>query len=195
MCWLSYHSSAGGLYKHRLCNSVLMFRFLWISIGPTNSALPVNTKEFSDDVRFRQKLLFHCCSLIMDFRCSCTCSRFSGSELCLLSIFTHSCVYLAFRYSLTKLHGMGVATSWWACTLFCDSLNKSLGWIILLMLRPVVWSFGCRLNSLGHVSQCGVLDNIYLYHLAIIWLVSPRILEFTEETLPKFTKIFILCAI
>ena len=117
VCCFSYYSSAGGLNIPRLCNWFL-FKFLWISAGPTYSALPVNAKEVSGDVCFIQKLLFHCCSLIMDFRCSCTCSRFSGSELCLLSIFTHSCVYLAFRYSLTKLHGMGVATSWWARTPF-----------------------------------------------------------------------------
>ena len=113
---------------------------------------------------------------------------------CWISLLTLVFIWLlGTRWS--SLHGMGVATSWWACTHLCDSLNKSLGWIIPLILRTVVWSFGCRLNSFGHVSRRGVLDNIYLYHLAIIWLVSPRMLEFIEETLPKFTKICILCAI
>ena len=114
VCCLSYYSSAGGLNIPRLCNWFL-FRFLWISAGPTYSALPVNAKEVSGGIRFRRKLLFH---WLWNFRCSYTCSHSSGSELCLLSIFTHSCVYLAFRYSMTKLHGMEVATSWWACTLF-----------------------------------------------------------------------------
>ena len=50
VCCLSYHSSAGGLYKYRLCNLVLMFRFLWISAGPTYSALPVNAKDVSGDI-------------------------------------------------------------------------------------------------------------------------------------------------
>ena len=66
-CCLSYHSSAEGLYKHWLCNLVLMFRFLWISAGLTYSALPVNAKEVSGDVRFRRKLLFHCCSIAFGF--------------------------------------------------------------------------------------------------------------------------------
>ena len=100
MCCLSYLSSAGGLYKHRLYNLVLMFRSLWISAGPIYSALQVNAKKVSGDVCFIRKLLFH---WLWIFRCSHTCSRSSGSELCLLSIFTHSCVYLAFRYSLIKL--------------------------------------------------------------------------------------------
>ena len=190
MCCLSYHSSAGGLYKHRLCNLFLMFRFLWISDGPTYSTLPVNAKEVAGDVRFRRKLLFHWLWVF----CSYTCSRSFGSELCLLSIFTHSCIYLAFRYSLIKFVWDGSSHFMTSMHTFCDSLNKSLGWIILLISRTVVWSFGCCLISFGHVS-CGVLDNIYLYHLAIIWLVSPWMLEFTEETLPKFTKIFILSAI
>ena len=51
---------------------------------------------------------------------------------------------------------------------FCDSLNKSLGWIILLILRTIVWSFGCRLSLFGRVSRRGILNNIYLYHFAII---------------------------
>ena len=190
MCCLSYHSSAGGLYKHRLCNLFLMFRFLWISDGSTYSTLPVNAKEVSGD-SFRRKLLFH---WLWIFRCSHTCSHSSGSELCLLSIFTHSCIYLAFRYSLIKFVWDGSSHFMMSMHTFCDSLNKFLGWIILLISRTVVWLFGCCLNSFGHVS-CGVLDNIYLYHLAIIWLVSPWMLEFTEETLPKFTKTFILSAI
>ena len=99
MCFPTYYSSARGLNKPRLCKLVLMFRFLWISAGPTYSALPVNAKEVSGDVSFRRKLLFH---WLWIFLCSRTCSRSSGSELCLLSIFTHSCVYLAFRYSLIK---------------------------------------------------------------------------------------------
>ena len=169
-----------------------MFRFLWISAGPTYSALPVNTKEVLGDVRFRRKLLFYWLWIL---RCSYTCSHSSGSELCLLSIFTHSCVYLAFSYSLIKFAWDGSSHFMMSMHTFCDSLNKFLGWIILLISRTVVWSFGCCLNSFGHVSRCGVLDNIYLYHLAIIWLVSPWMLEFTEETLPKFTKIFILSAI
>ena len=32
----------------RLCNLVLMFMFLWVSVGPTCSALPVNAKEIQD---------------------------------------------------------------------------------------------------------------------------------------------------
>jgi len=67
MCCLSYYSSAGGLNKPRLCKLVLMFRFLWISAGPTYSALPVNAKEVLGDVRFRQKLLFHCWSIDCGF--------------------------------------------------------------------------------------------------------------------------------
>ena len=120
MCFPTYYSSAEGLNKSRLCKLVLMFMFLWIIASPTYSALPVNAKEVSGDVRFRWKLLFHWLWIF----CSYTCSRFFGSELCLLSIFTHSCVYLAFRYSLTKLHGMGVATSWWACTLFLRFIKQ-----------------------------------------------------------------------
>ena len=109
MCFPTYYSSAGDLNKLQLCKLVLMFRFLWISAGPTYSALPVNAKEVSGDVRFRQKLLFHCCSMNLDFRCSstCTCSCSSDSELCLLSIFTHSCVYLAIRYPMIKYAGDG----------------------------------------------------------------------------------------
>ena len=98
-CW--------GLNKPRLCKLVLMFRFLWISAGPTYSALLVNAKEVSDDVRFRRKLLFH---WLWIFRCSYTCSCSSGSKLCLLSIFTHSCVYLAFRYLLSSHFMMSVHT-------------------------------------------------------------------------------------
>ena len=64
--------------------------------------------------------------LILNFHCSCTCSLFYGSQLCLLSIFTHSCIYLVLRTRRSSLHGMGVATPWWACTHFCSSLNKSL---------------------------------------------------------------------
>ena len=94
MCFPTYYSSAGGLNKPQLCKLVRMFRFLWISAGPTYSALPVNAKDISGDIHFRRKLLFH---WLWIFRCSYTCSRSSGSELCLLSIFTHSCVYLAFR--------------------------------------------------------------------------------------------------
>ena len=131
-------------------------------------------------------------SLIVEFYCSYTCSRSSDSELCLLSIFTHSCVYLAFRYSLIKFAWDGSNHFMMSMhTFFCDSLNKSLGWIILLISRTVVWSFGCRLNSFGHVSRCGVL-KLFIYTIVIIWLVCPRMLEFIEETLPKFTRIFIL---
>ena len=191
MCCLLYHSSAEGLNKSRLCKLVLMFMFLWIIASPTYSALPVNAKEVSGD-SFRRKLLFH---WLWIFRCSHTCSRSSGSELCLLSIFTHSCIYLAFRYSLIKFAWDGSSHFMMSMHTFCDSLNKFLGRIILLISRTVVWSFGCCLNSFGHVSRCGVLDTIYLYNLAIIWLVSPQMLEFTEETLPKFIKIFILSAI
>ena len=60
--------SAGGLCKHQLYNLVIMFRFLWISDGPTYSALPVNAKEVSGDVHFRRKLLFHCCPMISGFQ-------------------------------------------------------------------------------------------------------------------------------
>ena len=67
VCCLSYHSSAGGLNKHRVCNLVLMFRFMWISAGPTYSALPVNAKEVLGDVCFRQKPLFHCWSIDCGF--------------------------------------------------------------------------------------------------------------------------------
>ena len=162
---------------------------------PTYSALPENVKEVSGDVRFRRKLLFHCCSMILESQCSCTCNHFTGSKLCLLSIFTHSCVYLAFRYSLLKFAWDGSSHFMMSMhTFFCDSLNKSLGWIILLISRTVVWSFGCRLNSFGHVSRCGVL-KLFIYTIVIIWLVCPRMLEFIEETLPKFTRIFILSAI
>ena len=88
----------------------------------------------------------------------------------------------------SSLHGMGVATSLWACTHLCDSLNKSLGWIIPLILRTVVWSFGCCLSLLGRVSRCGVLDNIYLYHHAIIWPMCPRMLGFAGETLQNLLE-------
>ena len=150
-------SSAGGLYKHQLCNLVLMFRFLWISAVLTYSALPVNTKEVSGDVRFRRKLLFHWLWIL---RCSYTCSRSSGSELCLLSIFTHSCIYLAFRYSLIKFAWDGSSHFMMSMHTFCDSLNKSLGWIILLILRTVMWSFGRRLSLFDHVSRCGVFNTV-----------------------------------
>ena len=63
---------------------------------PTYSALPVNAKEVSGDVHFKRKLLFHCFSMILDFRCSSTWNRSSESELCLLSISTHSCVLFGF---------------------------------------------------------------------------------------------------
>ena len=99
------------------------------------------------------------------------------------------------RYSMIKFAWDGSSHFMMSMHTFCDSLNKSLGWIIFLISSTVVWSFGCRLNSFCHVSRCGVLDNIYLYHLAIIRLVSPQMLEFTEEILSKFTKIFILCVI
>ena len=66
------------------------------------------------------------------------------------------------------LHGMVVATSWWACTHFCDSLNKSLGWIILLTLRTVVWSTGCRLILFGHVGRCGVL-KLFIYTTVLLY--------------------------
>ena len=172
-----------------------MFRFLWISACPTYSALPVNAKEVSGDVHFRRKLLFHCCSMILESQCSCTCSHFTGSKLCLLSIFTHSCIYLAFRYLLIKFAWDGSSHFMMSMHTFCDSLNKSLGWIILLISRTVVWSFGCCLNSFGHVSRCGVLDNIYLCHLVLIWPVCPWMLGFTGETLSKFTRIFIFSVI
>ena len=110
--------------------------------------------------------------------------------------FTHSCVYLAFRYSLIKFAWDGSSHFMMSKHTFsCDSLNKYIGWIILLISRAVVWSFGCHLISFGHGSRYPVLDNIFLYHLAIIWLVSQQMLEFIKEILPKFTKIFILCAI
>ena len=64
---LSYYSSAGGLNIPRLCNWFL-FRFLWISAGPTYSALPVNAEKVSGDVHFRRKLLFHCCYMISGFQ-------------------------------------------------------------------------------------------------------------------------------
>ena len=119
-CFPTYYSSAGALNKPRLCKLVLMFRFLWISAGPTYSALPVNAKEVSGDVHFRRKLLFH---WLWIFRCSYTCSHSSGSELCLLSIFTHSCIYLAFRYSLTRLHGIRVATFMMSMHTHCHPLK------------------------------------------------------------------------
>jgi len=122
VCCLSYHSGARGLYKHWLYNLVFMFRFLWISAGLTYSALPVNAKEVSGDIRFRWKLLFHCCSMIMDSRCSCTCSHSTGFELCLLSIPAHICVYLIFRYPWMK-------HAWDGSSHFNMSMNTSLPFI------------------------------------------------------------------
>ena len=145
-----------------------MFRFLWISDGPTYSTLPVNAKEVSGDVRFRRKILFYWLWVF----CSYTCSRSFGSELCLLSIFTHSCIYLVLRTRRSSLHGMGVATLRWACTHLCHSLNKSLGWIILLMLWIVAWSFGCRLKFIYSVVL--VDEQVYLlslYSLCYIYIL------------------------
>ena len=140
MCFPTYYSSAGGLNKSRLCKLVLVFMFLWISASPTYSALPVNAKEVSGDVHFRRKLLFH---WLWIFRCSYTCSCSSSSKLCLLSIFTHSCVYLAFRYSLIKFAWDGSSHFMMSKHTFsCDSLNKPLGWINLWyweLSRVVIW--------------------------------------------------------
>jgi hypothetical protein len=124
MCFPTYYSSAGGLNKPQLCKLVLMFRFLWISAGPIYSALPVNAKEVSGDVHFRRKLLFH---WLWIFRCFYTCSHSSGSELCLLSIFTHSCVYLAFRYSPIKF-------AWDGSSHFIMTMHTSL-WFIKQISR------------------------------------------------------------
>jgi len=144
MCCLSYHSSAGGLYKHRLCNLVLMFRFLWISAGLTYSALPVNTKEVSGDVRFTRKLMFH---WLWIFRCSYTCSRSFGSELCLLSIFTHSWVYLAFSY-LLSMH---------IFLRFIKKISRLNNSFDIENCRVVV---GMSLCSFSLVDRCGVLNTV-----------------------------------
>ena len=136
MCCLSYYSSAGGLNKPRLCKLVLMFRFLWISAGPTYSNLPVNAKEVSGDVRFRRKLLFH---WLWIFHCPHTCSRSSGSELCLLSIFTHSWVYLAFSY-LLSMH------------------------IFLRFIKKI-----SRLNNSFDIKNCGVVDWMSLNFVWSCW--------------------------
>ena len=117
---------------------------------PTYSALPVNTKEVSSDVRFRRKLLFHCCSMILDFRCSSTCSRSSDSELCSLSIFTHHCVYLVFRYSLIKF-------AWDGSSHFTMSMHTPLTFIKQIP----------RLNNSFDVMDCCVVVwlslKIYLF--------------------------------
>ena len=134
MCFPTYYSSARGLNKPRLCKLVLMFRFLWISAGPTYSALPVNAKEVSGDFRFRRKLLF------LDFRCSYTCSRSFSSELCLLSIFTHSCVYLAFRYSLIRF-------AWDGSSHFMMSMHTFLRFIKQIS----------RLNNSFDIENCRVV--------------------------------------
>ena len=95
------------------------------------------------------------------------------------------------------MHEMGVATSLWACTPFCHSLNKSLGWIIHLTLRIVTWSFGCCLRYIFLIVL--VDEKVYLLSLFLLcyFFMSyvPRMLEFTKETLPKFTRILINCSI
>ena len=84
--------------------------------------------------------------------------------------------FLGTRWS--SLHGMGVATLRWACTHLCHSLNKSLGWIILLMLRIVAWSFGCRLKFIYSVVL--VDEQVYLlsfYSLCYIYILCASDLQ------------------
>ena len=170
-----------------------MFRFLWISAGHTYLALLVNAKEVSGDVRFRRKLLFRCCSIISRFPLFMYLQLFFRFLIVLAEYF-YSLVFIWFRCSLIKFVWNGSSHFMMSMHTFCDSLNKSLGWIIFLISSTVVWSFGCRLNSFGHVSRCGVL-KLFIYTIVIIWLVCPRMLQFTEETVPKFTRISILSVI
>ena len=54
------------------------------------------------------------------------------------------------------------------------------------------WSFGCRLSFIYSVVRWLIRKSTYssfIFTLLYLCLVS-RLLEFTRETLPKFTKIF-----
>ena len=81
------------------------------------------------------------------FRCSYSCSRSSGSELCLLSIFTHSCVYLAFSYSLS-MH---------IFLRFIKKISRLNNSFDIENCRVVV---GMSLRSFGLVDRCGVLNTV-----------------------------------
>jgi len=83
--------------------------------------------------------------------------------------------YLVFRYSLIKF-------AWDGSSHFMMSMHTLLRFIKQisrlnnsLILRTIVWSFGCRLNLFGRVSRCGVLDNIFVYHLAYMTCVPANV--------------------
>ena len=151
VCYLSYHSGARGLYKHWLYSLVFMFRFLWISAGPTYSALRMNANKVSGDIRFRRKLLFHCCSIDSEFPLFMYLQSFFFRFWNLLPehIYSLLCLFdLGTRWS--SLHGMGVATSWWAYIHSfikqTSRLNNSFGIenchvVVWLLLK--IYLFGC----------------------------------------------------
>ena len=113
MCFPTYYSSAGDLNKLQLCKLVLMFRFLWISAGPTYSALPVNAKEVSGDV-------FHCWSIDCGFLLSIYLQSSFWFQIVLAEYFySLLCLFGVLGTRWSSMHGMGVTTSLWACIHLC----------------------------------------------------------------------------
>lgn len=88
----------------RNSNLVLIFKFLWVSVGTSCSTLPVNAKEYSDIVHFRKKLQFIWCSSnsFMDPWVIC----FSGSECTCLVFLLTLMFFLVFMYQ-TDRHMQG----------------------------------------------------------------------------------------
>jgi hypothetical protein len=156
----------------RLCNLVLMFMFLWVSAGPTYSALPVNAKENSGlsvldgnyslhDIRFGYFFVH-------------VKYWFSSSEVYLLSIFTHPCFHLVFRYKLSATcKGDGSSSAHGTITMIYSLAHYLFNFKVVKVWGSMASGLGCD-SLLSH------------WYTIICMCVICLDAQFTRETLPKF---------
>ena len=113
-----------------------LFRFLWVSAGPTYSALPVNAKENSVlsvldgnyyfiDVPFKWIFLW-----FMTYIC------FRFLYVLAEYFFTHPCFSLVFRYQLTMV-GTGSSSLCWAHIYYKFFCHLELVQLSLVVVNPV----------------------------------------------------------